>query len=157
LYIQGHKYEEASKAVEKALQLNDRDYLVWGNLAIAYEGLQQGGKQSEARDHEIALLEQDVQATPRDAVKQAVLGLLYAQKKMRDKAIPHLESALALSADDPNVLESAGEAYEAMGDRASAIRYIQKSIQKGYSLASLGNIDALQKMMRDPNFHPEGK
>jgi serine/threonine protein kinase/tetratricopeptide (TPR) repeat protein len=157
LYIQERKYEEASKAVEKALQLNNRDYLVWGNLAIAYEGLNQGEKQAEARDHEIALLEQEVQATPRDAVKQSILGLLYAQKKVREKAISHLESALALSPDDPNVLEPAGEAYEVMGDRAQAIRCIQKSVQMGYSLASLRNIEALKKLLSDSSFRPVGK
>src|ERR1019366_5392511 len=35
LYIQQQKYAEAADAEEKALQLNDKDYPVWGNLAIA--------------------------------------------------------------------------------------------------------------------------
>ena len=157
LYIQEHKYDEAATAVEKALQMNDKDYLVWGNLAIAYEGQKKWDKQSDARNREIAILERDVQAAPRDAVKQAVLGLLYAQKKSRESAVSHLESALALSPDDPNVLESAGEAYEDMGDRTQAIRCIQRSIQKGYTLASLKNIQALQGVLADPSFRPDAK
>ena len=34
LYLQEQKYPDAASAEEKALQTNDRDYLVWGNLAI---------------------------------------------------------------------------------------------------------------------------
>ncbi|MGB9235012.1 MAG: protein kinase [Terriglobales bacterium] len=157
LYLQERKYAEAADTEEKALQMNDRDYLVWGNLAFAYEGLNDADKAGKARDRELSLVEQTAQATPRDAVAQAILGLLYAQKKIRDKAISHIQSALALSPDDANVLENVGEAYEDLGDRPQALRYIEKSLQKGYSLADLKSIPVLQSLLSDPNFHPSGK
>ena len=157
LYIQQQKYAEAAESVERALQLNDKDYLVWGNLAIAYEGLKNPGKASAARDREISLLEEAVQRTPRDAVLQANLGLLYAQKKMRDQAISHIQSALALSPDDANVLESAGEAYEHLGDRAQALRCIKKALDKGYSLESMKANPDLKALLSDPNFRSASK
>ena len=154
LYIQEKKYAEAADAVEKALRLNDKDYLVWGNLAIAYEGLNDKEKAEKARDREITLLERAVQERPRDAIAQANLGLLYAKKNLRDKAVLHIQSALVLSPDDPNVLETVGEAYEDMGDRKQALQFIQKSLQKGYALATLKTLPALQGLMSDPNFRP---
>lgn len=157
LYIQEKKYAEAADAVEKALRLNDRNYLVWGNLAIAYEGLNNQEKAGKARDREIVLLEQEVQATPRDAVMQANLAWLYARKKLREKAISRIQSALALSPDNADVLETVGEAYEALGDRALALQYIEKSLQKGYSLVALRNNPSLQGLLTDPNFRPSGK
>jgi serine/threonine protein kinase/tetratricopeptide (TPR) repeat protein len=157
LYIQEQKYSEAADAEEKALQLNDKDYLTWGNLAIAYEGLKDKGKEGRAWDREIELLETVVRDTPRDAIAQSNLALLYAKKKLRDKAVPRIQSALALSPDDPAVLENVGQAYEDLGDRAQALLYIEKSLQKGYALADLKNTPDLQGLLSDPNFRSGGK
>ncbi len=157
LYIEERKYTEAANAEEKALELNDKNYLVWGNLAIAYEGLKDSGKAGRARDREITLLEQAAGDNPRDAAMQADLGLLYAKKKLREKAISRIQSALVFSPDDPNVLETVGEAYEDLGDRARALQYIEKSLQKGYVFAALKNIPDLQGLLSDPSFRPSGK
>ena len=157
LYLQEQKFAEAATATEKALQLNDRDYVVWGNLASAYAGLKNKEKEGQARDHGIALLEQAALDTPRDAIVQSTLGMLYAKKKLREKAISRIQSALALSPDDSNVLAAVGVAYEDLGDRAQALQYIEKSLQKGYDLADLKNTPDLQGLLSDPNFRPSGK
>ena len=157
LYIQEVKYAEATDAVEKALQLNDKDYMVWGNLAIAYEGRKNKEKAAQARDREIALLEQAALDTPRDALVQSFLGLLYAKKKLREQAIPRIQSALALSPNDPAVLGAVGEAYEDLGDRAQALQYIERSLQAGNTLPALKNIPDLQGLISDPSFRPTGK
>ena len=88
---------------------------------------------------------------------QSDIGLLYAKKKMREKALSRIESALVLSPDDPNVLATVGEAYEDLGDRAHALQYIEKSLQKGYDLADLKNVPALQGLLSDPSFKASGK
>ena len=37
LYYQERRYADAARMYEKALDLGDYDYLVWGNLALAYQ------------------------------------------------------------------------------------------------------------------------
>ncbi|MGB6385533.1 MAG: protein kinase [Terriglobales bacterium] len=157
LYNQQQKYAEAADAMEKALRLNDKDYIVWGVLEFAYEGLKDEEKAGKAQDREIVLLEQVVRDTPHDALAQSNLGLLYAKKKLHEKAIPRIQSALALAPDDLNVLENVGQAYEDLGDRAQALQYIGKSLQKGYSLGDLKSIQDLQGLLSDPNFRPSAK
>jgi len=83
--------------------------------------------------------------------------VLYAQKKAREKAISRIQSALALSPDDPNVLEAAGEAYEDLGDRVMALQYVGKSLQKGYDLADLKSSPDLQGLIADPRFQQAKK
>jgi len=157
LYVQEQKYAEAADAIEKALKLNDKDQLVWGNLALAYQGLNQPAKVAEARDHQLVLLEEGASANPRDGEIQSFLGLAYAQKKMRDKALPRLQTALELSPEDNVVLENVGEAYEDLGDREHALYYIHQSLQKGYGLAALkSNVD-LQNLLSDPKFRSNRK
>ena len=155
LYNQLQKYAEAADATEKALQLNDKDYVVWGNLEFSYEGLKDQGRAGKALDRQMPLLEQAALDTPRDAVVQSRLGLLYAKKNFREKAISRIQSALVLSPDDPNVLVNAGEGYECLGDRAQALRYIEKGIQKGYSLAEIKRSPDLLGLLADPNFRPK--
>jgi serine/threonine-protein kinase len=157
MYIQEQKFAEAADAAEKALKLNDKDYLVWGNLAIAYENIHENEKANQARERELALLEQAAQQSPRDAVLQSVLSFLYAKKKMREKAVSHIQSALALAPEDANVLDNVGEAYEELGDRKQALQYIEKSIEKGYSFEALKNTPNLKDLLSDPNFRPNGK
>ena len=157
LYVQEQKYAEAAATVEKALKLNDKDFLVWGNLALAYEGLNQKEKVIAARDQQLALLEQTAVSNPRDGQVQSYLGLVYAQKRLRDKALPRLQSALVLAPDDNVVLENVGEAYEDLGDPTRVLRYIEAILKKGYSLAALRSNPNLQSLLSDPNFRPNGK
>jgi eukaryotic-like serine/threonine-protein kinase len=157
LYNQQQKYAEAADALEKALRLNDKDYVVWNDLAFAYERLKDKERAGKAQDRETLLLEQTVRDTPRDAVAQSYLAVVYAKKKLREKAISRIQSALALSPDDPDILEYAGEAYEDLGDRALALQYIEKSLQKGYSLGDMKVNPDLQSLLSDPSFRPNGK
>ncbi|MGA9559112.1 MAG: protein kinase [Terriglobales bacterium] len=157
LYLQEQKYAECASATEKALTMNDKDYMVWGNLRGAYEGLKETDKAMQALDHESALLEQVVRDNPRDAMAQARLAMLYSKKKVREKAVSRIQSALALSPDDPNVLAIVGIAYEDLGERAQALLYIEKCLQKGHALADLKNTPDLQRLLSDPNFKASGK
>ena len=157
MYALQQRYADSAAATEKALQFNDRDYIVWANLAMAYEGLHDQVKLEAARDKELPLVEQAAQSNPRDAGIQVRLALLYAEKKLREKALAHLQTALTLSPDDSDVLESVGETYETLGDRPHAIEYIEKSLQKGFSLESLKNTPALKSLLSDPNFRPSSK
>ena len=108
-------------------------------------------------DRELDLLEPTVVDNPRDAMGHSILALLYARKKIRDKAAAHIQSALALAPDDAEVLENVGQAYEDLGDRAQALLNIQKCLQKGYSLSDLKTIRDLQGLLSDPRFHSVSK
>jgi serine/threonine protein kinase/Flp pilus assembly protein TadD len=157
LYMAQKRFAESVTMSQKALQLNDKDYLVWDNLMSAYQALNQKTNMEAARDHAIRLLEQNVKLQPQDAVMQASLADLYAQKGLREQAISRIEAALAQSPDDPQVLKVAAETYENIGDRHQALGYIEKALQKGYPLESLKNTTDMQNLLSDSNFRPNGK
>jgi serine/threonine protein kinase/tetratricopeptide (TPR) repeat protein len=157
LYMQEKRYEESAKMSEKALQQNDKDFIVWDNLAGAYEWMRDKEKAEAARARELQLLELEAGAKARDPQVQSVLGVLYAQKKMRDKTLPRVQAALALSPDDPAVLANIGEAYEDLGERREAIKFIQRSMEKGTAIEDLRANHALQDLLSDTNFRPPAK
>jgi serine/threonine protein kinase/tetratricopeptide (TPR) repeat protein len=58
LYMQEKRYEESAQMSEKALQQNDKDYVVWDNLAGAYEWLKIKDKAPQARARELELVKE---------------------------------------------------------------------------------------------------
>ena len=142
---------------EKALQINDKNYQVWANLALAYGWLKQDDKAAAARARELVLAEEALKVQTKNPTLQAALAILYAQKKLRDKAMTRIEAALALAPNNPSTLADVGQAYEALGDRRQALRYVTAALQKGYPLDHLKLVPDLQNLLADPNFRPKAK
>ena len=157
LYHARHDYANAAAVTEKALALNDKDFMVWANLAAAYESMGDMNKAAAAQDREQPLLEQAVQKAPREGPAHARLGLLYAHKKLRENSLSQIRTALALAPEDADVLQNVGETYEILGDRKQAIEYIEKSLQRGYSLEAVKSDPFLKNLVSDPNFRPSSK
>jgi eukaryotic-like serine/threonine-protein kinase len=157
LYLQQKRYADSVAMTEKALRFNDRDYIGWENLALAYAWLNRKDKVVAARERELTLLEAMAKLKPQDANLQANLGVLYAKKNLPEQAIPRLQSALALASDDPGVLINVGDGYEALGQRRVAIEFIEKGIRKGFPLGGLANDPDVQSLLSDPNFQAQPK
>ena len=154
LYLTEGRYKESADSTQKALQLNDQQYVSWDNLAMACSWLKQQARAQAARQKALALLQTVAKARPRDGGMQATLGRLYAQQKMKEEAQVHMQAALALAPDDPQVLADVGEAYEALGERAPAMKTIYKAVQKGASLNDLQHHADMQSLLEDQNFRP---
>lgn len=157
LYSQEKRYPESAAITEKALALNDKNYRVWENLAVAFERLNEREKAAAARDRELALVEANSKTQPKDGELQSYLGLLYAQKHLPDEADRHLQTALALRGDDQVVLENVAEAYEDLGRRRQALQYIEKALDKGYPEEDIRTNPAFAGLLADPNFRPKQK
>ena len=151
VYYDHKRFAEAAVMIEKALQINDKDYRLWNNLAVTYEWLGRQDKARHAFHQELLRLEQIVPLRPYDAEVQANLAVLYAQLHLRAKALTHLEAALAISPDEAEVLGRAGEAYENLGERARGIDYFQRALRKGWVLEDLESNPDLRSLLSDPN------
>jgi serine/threonine-protein kinase len=157
LYIQQKRYKEAATVTEKALQIDGHDYMVWDNLAIASRESGQLDKAATASRKVEQLAEAAVERNPRDATAQSMLAGSYADDKLPEKALERIRTAVALAPDDPTVLFTVGNVYETLGMRDPALKYILKSMQKGYTLDDVKNDPELQSLMKDPRFKPPAK
>jgi eukaryotic-like serine/threonine-protein kinase len=153
LYGQEKRYAEAAAMTEKALALDDNDYLVWDNLAGYYKWLNRNDKVQEVRAKMLPLVEAKVVQQPRDATAQAVLANLYAEKGLKDKALTRIKSANQLASDDAEVLQMIADAAEKIGDRKAALQYSNRALQKGATWDSLIGDADLQKLLKDPGLH----
>ena len=130
---------------------------MWSNLQLAYTWLKDDEKMRAARAKTLSLLEQYAQLNSQEAAVQSMLSMLYAEDKLREKALACANAALALAPRDPWILADVAETYEDLGDRKRAIQYGQESLKNGYTLADLQERPALQGLLADPSFRPRGK
>jgi len=157
LYFQEKRFSEAAAATERALRIDGHDYLVWNNLIADYQALKQNDKAQNARRQTELLAEQAVALKPTDAEAQSTLAALYADDKLAEKALPRIKSSLALAPDDPGVLANVADAYESLGDRDQALKFVQKAIRRGYALADFESQPDMQSLIADPRFKPSAK
>jgi serine/threonine protein kinase/tetratricopeptide (TPR) repeat protein len=157
LYLQQHRFDESVAMTEKALQINDKDFIVWENLILAREWQKQWDKAAAAREKVLQLLQSALTLKPQNPQLHASIATQFAKNKMREEALSHIKTALALAPDDPDVLANVAEAFEDLGDRAQALHYIDISLRKGYALDALKLDPELQGLLSDPNFHSDKK
>jgi serine/threonine protein kinase/tetratricopeptide (TPR) repeat protein len=153
LYLTQERYAESAGLTENALKLNDRDYMVWNNLLLAYEWLQEKDKAETARRRMRELLEESVKVSPNDATAQATLAAVYAHYGLNAQAESRIQTALALAPDDAGVLSSVASAYELMGKRDQAIMEMRKAIEKGFALDQVKVDPEMSALIADPRFH----
>ena len=153
LYLHEKRYAEAAAASEKAIALDNRQILTWRYAELAYRWL---GKKQKA-DAALNKVEELAQAwaamNPRDGMGQSWLGLVYAKKGLRERAIPHIEAALSLAPRDSQVLANAVEAYNACADEASAEKLIIRAQQNGVSLTDLQLDPDMQSLLARVKAH----
>lgn len=152
LYILQKRYLESAAATQKALELNDKDWRVWNNLQIAYTWLRDDKQVRATRSKTLPLVEKFAAVNPGDASAQSMLSMLYAEGQLREKALVHAKSALALSPKDPSILADIAETYLDLGDRRHALQFAHQSLENGYTLSDLQQRPALVPLLADPGF-----
>jgi len=153
LYLHGKRYSESAGASEKAIALDSRQILSWRYAELAYRWLGEEKKAAVALDQIESLAQAQAAMNPKNAMDQSWLGLVYAQKGLREKAIPHIEAALSLAPGDSQVLVNVVEAYNHSADETSAEQLIKKGRQNGVSLADLQLDPDMQSLLSRVKAH----
>jgi serine/threonine-protein kinase len=147
LYLQQHRYTDSISMIQKALSLNDRDIQLWAILQMDYEWLKDKKQADAALAHVLEIAERWVRLNPGNGEAQSWLALAYARTGSHEKARTHIESALGLAPNVPVILINAIEAYDTVGDEASALRLIQQAQKDRVSLADLKLDPARQSLL----------
>jgi serine/threonine protein kinase/tetratricopeptide (TPR) repeat protein len=157
LYLNEHRFEESIAASQKAIQLNQQSYDLWTNLAAAYEWAQEKEKADAARTKTIQLLQKAVELNPQNAAAQATLAAMRASIGLREQALDGIRISLALSPDSQYVLSQVADAYELLGDRTNAIKYLEQAIAHGLPRQQLRGDPEIQGLLSDRRLRISGR
>ena len=148
-------YAEAAQYYEKAVALNPRFHLLWGNLADACTMVSElRPRATEAYRRALQLADSELALNPRDAELRATVATYLLGLGDFKRALTEVTQARELAPDSVNSLFLAALVYEAAGQRGRALRLLEEAARKGYAPIEIQRHPLLAKLRADPGFKP---
>jgi tetratricopeptide (TPR) repeat protein len=147
------KYEEASRMLERSIEMRPDNYRAWGLLASVYRS--QGRDPATVREtfrKAITLATDLRKETPRDEYLLADVGGYYASLGMEKESLPLLAQAAALAPAVPQVLYQVAVGYEDLRHREEALRWLARAKASGYPSESITQDPRLAALRADPRY-----
>jgi eukaryotic-like serine/threonine-protein kinase len=147
-------YDDAAYNYSQALALDDKDYLVWGNLGDSYYySIINRSMATGVYERAISIATKNLEVNPRDASVHGDLAGYYSMIGKRDEALHQLRDSLALSEEkDPTLLYQAALVYNQLGETDMSINYLAKAVVAGYSVSNISNAQALNNLHANPQY-----
>ena len=151
VYTRVERYQEAVDAYQSAIELDDTDWLAWGNLGFTYSYMGESNSLiNETFEIAIRLAEAARQSSPRDSYVHSDLSLYYAETGQSELALERVETSLALDGENGEILVAAAETFEKVGQRERAIEMLKGALDSGMTRQRLHRIPALADLLGDP-------
>jgi serine/threonine-protein kinase len=149
LYYAQRNFRESARMYGKALELNGKDFRVWGSRgqALRHSGAPRAEVENSLR-RAIALGEQQLQVRPDHAETLGLLALYHALLGEKEAALARVNQAMTKSSVTGAAAQYCAMAYELTGDRANAVRWAQKALDSGYTWADLGTDMEMDQLVR---------
>ncbi len=153
IYQAEQQYRQAADMYRHALELNDKDFAVWVNLAAVSRELPGGENEAtRAYSRAIDLARQNLEINPNDATLICYLADCYWQTGQRGQSLTLAEQAEKLAPDDVEVMVRVGTIFERAGRRDRAMRLIGTAVRLGFSRDRINSTDELRQLIADPRF-----
>jgi tetratricopeptide (TPR) repeat protein/tRNA A-37 threonylcarbamoyl transferase component Bud32/TolB-like protein len=136
-YFHLRRFSEAARTYAEATRLNANDYLIWGNLGEAYYYAGDHAGAGNAYRNSIQLGEEALKVNPHapDVLKD--IANYHAMLGERAPALKSLNQALAYGKSDKEILFGAALVYNRLGETGTALEWLDKAAQAGYSLTTV--------------------
>ena len=134
VYFYLRRFADAARAYEQAVKLNDRNYVLWGNLAEAYYWSPgDGEKSTDAYRKALTVAQEALKVNPRDASALGQMAMDSAMLGERKPAEEYLRRALALAPGDPDLQLKAAVIENHFGHPDRAIAFLNTALAAGLS------------------------
>jgi serine/threonine protein kinase/tetratricopeptide (TPR) repeat protein len=152
-YFYLRRYGEAEQSLQQAVQMDDKDWLNWGNLAdTLYQIASRRTEAMRTYGKAIERANAQLEVNPRDATILAFGADYYAMLDQEKPAREYLARALALTSTDPDVLLRAAILYNHFGDTAKVLDYLEKAVAAGCSRNIIRDTPDFDHLKSDPRF-----
>jgi tetratricopeptide (TPR) repeat protein len=149
-FFQG-RFGDAVKAMEKATELNPKNYLYWGNLGDAYRWAPgEQAKAAGAYARAIQLARDSLAVDPGDKVTRSRLAVYLG--KSGDMTAALAEIGKLKGNTNPGVLFKIAIVQELAHHRAQALDALERAIKGGYSMHEITNEPELAALRSDDRY-----
>jgi len=151
-YFASSKYADAATAYREAAKLDPEQYVTWGNLGAA---LFYGGQKAEAvRVYRKAadLAAAQLKVNSRDTDVLGDICEYYAMMGDRTQALNYLGQALQYGHSEKELLVTAAQVYNEIGETGLALEWLTKAVQAGYPPNKFRDFPAFRNLSDNPRF-----
>jgi eukaryotic-like serine/threonine-protein kinase len=152
-YFQMRRYAESATNFEEAVKLDQKSYVIWGNLGDAYYWTP--GRRSEAANAyatAIALGEEELRLRTHDAQLLTYLASYHAMRGERTSALKNLKASLRLQPKDPDVLLTAAITYQQLGETSRCLDMLEQAVSLGARPETLLDTPNFDSLHDNPRF-----
>jgi serine/threonine-protein kinase len=152
LYYMDRRYADAASMFELALEYEEDNHVLVGNLAAALRGVP--GREDESRELDLdaaSLARRDLVSEPGDPRTLAYLAG-YIAETSPGEADSIATRAAELAPEDGEVLYRAAMVYEELGQRTRALRHLGLAIDHGYPVREINAERSLDHLREDPRY-----
>lgn len=152
-YFARGRFSEAARAFERAAALSPNDWRVWLNLGAGLHwapGERPRARTAYAKAVELGEVERKI--NPRQPLLLAQLADAYSMLGERDEALDAATAAERLGGGDAQVAFILASAYEQLGERVTALQWLRKSIDAGYSRDTIERSQSLAALRKDARY-----
>lgn len=152
-YFELRRFSDAVNAFQRGLNLDDSDWLLWGNLgdSLFWSGAQRS-KAIAAYENAIVRAKKKLEVNPKDTIVLAFLADYNAMSHHQNKAVQEIEQALALTPADGEVRLRAAIVYNQFGDTDSCLVSLEKAVAVGYSARVIRDTPDFDHLHSNPRF-----
>jgi tetratricopeptide (TPR) repeat protein len=137
-YFYLRHYQDSIDAIKQAMQIDDKDWLNWGNLGdTLYQIPARREEALNAYRKAVELASARLQVNPRDAGALAYSADYYAMLDQEKQAKEQLARALAIAPTDADVQFRAAILYNHFGDREKTLSFLRGAVKAGYPRAQI--------------------
>ncbi len=152
-YFFQRRFVEAVAVYTKAVRLNDRTYVLWGNLGDAlYFAPEQRSLAPESYRKAIALANEDLKVNAKDAYALGSNAMYYAMLGDRDQSERAMRQALDLAPEGPNVWWQASVVYSQLGRKEDTLNALQFALAAGLSSSYIDSAPYFDDLRSDTRF-----
>jgi serine/threonine-protein kinase len=151
-YFRERKFLDAAKNYQAALQLQDKQADLWGDLGDAYFF---GGKKEEAHKaylRQLDLLLAQWKVNSKDGSLASALASCYSSLGDRKNALQFLDQSLQLGHGDKDVLFNAAAVYNQLGETGVSLEWLRKALTAGYSPSVVRDAPVFDNLRSNPTF-----
>ena len=151
-YLGLHKLTEAAEAYKQAVKIDPKQYVTWGNLASAqdYSGAKQQAAASYGKATELA--SEELKVNPHDIDVLGDMAVYYAGLGKKEQAEKYLGQALQYGHGEKELLATAAQVYNDLGETGLALEWMSKAIDAGYSARKFQDLVAFQNLVDNPRY-----
>jgi tetratricopeptide (TPR) repeat protein len=136
VYYERGQFHRAIEYYKRALDLNNRSHLRWGNLGMTYHRIGNREESRKALERAVQLIDSELLVNPKNAELHSYLGYYRAMLGLANYG-DSLRLALELAPEDLSMTSRIAEAYAIQGEKGRAVDLVRQIVAKGYNVQSL--------------------